>query len=290
MANGRWPMADNGLGIDPGGQAMLVRFVGGPRDGLVMQIRDGIGEFNFAVPTRDLRAVDPLPLDLLVADDVLFEMVVYRRTRWTRRQWHEPPGEPRPDPTVAELLAALDFDPDNQGLRLVAADALEEAGRDVEAATLRSGLPWIISETWRGPRGPRVWTPGPPCVLFVVEGYDRSLIGDEEIDAAAKWLAVRAAQGLATRATAVHGHLDYLTPQFAAEYRAQLRRTRDAGTDPAGVIGYQLATLDDGRFMVRVVPGRALGYRDDQHEPLWRWPVEPEPIARWPEAVRADVF
>jgi hypothetical protein len=152
---------------------MLVRFVGGPKDGLVLEIGDGISEVRMAVTTGEIS---------------------YWRTRWTR-----------------------------DGRR-----------------------------------------------IFVVEGYDRSPIGDEEIDAAARWLAEREA--------AHQAHMDgstqaSLAGMLAATSGEELRRRRDRAAPEDSLHAW--TTGAGHRYHARIAPGLALGYRDDEAEPCWRWPQVP---------------
>lgn len=161
---------------------MLARFVGGPWDGQVKEIRDETSEVSQAVPA--------------IWESMAFEQIRYHRTHWTRDG----------------------------------------------------------------------------CRLFVVEGYDRSPIGDEEIEAAARWLAEQMAGTDSSgqtylKATDAHG------TRFRGQegYRGLLTSARDrAGVDQS--IGATVSPQPWIRFRVKVAPGLVLGYRGDEAEPCWRWP------------------
>lgn len=104
---------------------------------------------------------------------------------------------------------------------------------------------------------------------------DRSPIRNEEIEAAAAWLARRECEIGPPAMVADIEHLAPLRAQFLA---ARMKRDRDGIRSP-DAHHWKLwrttplsAEHPRGRFHVVVAPGQAQGFQDEDPEPIWTWP------------------
>lgn len=135
--------------------------------------------------------------------------------------------------------------------------------------------PWFNPQIARYRRTP--WTRD-GARLYVVEGHDRSLIGDEEIDAAARWLAARQCEH---STPAMAGDAEHLGRGLAEHHAVNLRRYRESA--PVSPLALTLPTVAGPIFGVRVEPGCAEGFRQpgigQPIETVWRWPEVDAPAA-----------
>lgn len=111
-----------------------------------------------------------------------------------------------------------------------------------------------------------------------------SRIDDPTIDAAAEWLAAEVTSAEKDRGASVpEGY-------HAEVFRRELRRLRDAATQPDVKLGLEQTVSLDRRFQVTVRPGAVYGYRGNESRPAFIWP-EAEKLrleAKWSRLAMAE--